>query len=199
MGWGPCLLVVVVKLLTHDTTPVVGGEGARWSLTTQWVWSPSSPCGFHGYCSGGGRLLLPSPEGMAVLALTPPGLGQGNLIRVCPGWSLGSPLGWDHRFSCGVWYQYRGYFMEVSAFLGCPSPGPLVERSGFCQGFLCLCLLLFPDCWLLWHSVWDVWGRKETQGTHHVSFLGSQGTWLACSPSTFQNLLIYFIFNVQGF
>lgn len=25
--------------------------------------------------------------------------------------------------------------MEVSVFLGCPSPGPLVARSGFCQVF----------------------------------------------------------------
>lgn len=46
---------------------------------------PGSPCGFHGHCSAGGHSLLPSPVGMAVLALTLPSLGKGNLITLWPG------------------------------------------------------------------------------------------------------------------
>ena len=56
-------------------------------------------------------------------------------------------------------FSVWGCFIEVSVFLGCPSPGLLAERSGFCQVFLSLCLLLFQDCCFLGHSVWNVWGR----------------------------------------
>lgn len=60
------------------------------------------------------------------------------------------------------------------------------------------CPLVFLDCWSFQQHVWDVWGKKKTQGIHYC-FLWVPKSLVDLSHSTFQSLYIWFISNVQGF
>ena len=47
-----------------------------------------------------------------------------------------------------VWQEHSSHCLTVSALLGCSCLHPWLETAGFHGGLFCLCLLVFPGCWL---------------------------------------------------
>lgn len=109
------------------------------------------------------------------------------------GWQV---LGWGPHSFCGVQLEQSSYYIKVFCFVDCPFSGLLItENRPFSQ------CLLFPGCQLLQLQIWDIVGKKKTQGTNSMSFLESWRSLVFMPFSTFQNLLfyVYFTDNIQDF
>lgn len=65
--------------------------------------------------------------------LTPLVRASDTSWQPCEGGGPGSPLvwGWRHSLFC-VWLEGSTYYLKVSVFMGCPSPGPLTSGPRFC-------------------------------------------------------------------
>lgn len=72
--------------------------------------------------------------------LTPLVRVSGTSWQPREGGGPGSPLawGWRHSLFC-VWLKGSTYYLKVSVFLGCPSPGPLTSGPRFLLGFFFVC------------------------------------------------------------
>lgn len=94
-------------------------------------------------------------------------------------------FGWSHSFCCHLWSYYLTFFVLLGY------TGPSARESWLS---LCFCLCPVIICQPFQLQVWDVWGKKETQGTYHRVVLGIQSPWLSAlfSPS-FRVVLCLFL------
>lgn len=131
------------------------------------------------------------------------GVHHRSLIRVdvqAPHSALAGGGGASLLFSVTFSWDKVVVVQTLSVFLGFPFTGPLARKSRLLLELLCLCPVVFLGCQLLQFQGWDIRSKKKTQGTHHLSFLGSRGAQLVYLLSNFSQCSSFLMFvykNIQ--
>ena len=130
----------------------------------------------------------------------------GFILQPSKGEYLGFPLsicwlGWEygHVFFSPLYFSRVGRLLsEHFCLAGCFPV--LFFRESWLGGFnICLFPLMFMGCWLLWHPVWDLCGKKTARELTAVAFLGFKVSLASLSSSVFHSSFACFIYNAQDF
>lgn len=105
-------------------------------------------------------------------------------------------------FFCCIGLHNSKQCLQVLCLAGLPFSWPFnYQEQCFFRPlfffFLCLCPLASLGCWLLWHPVWAIRGRKPRELTA-MSILESQCTYLICLLLFTVQSLLLFVLNTMS-